>query len=157
MLMRRTGTIGICIDEYQNDGMSGRIVHAGNTKGEQFNGVLMLVKRLNEIFDEGDYPQATMKCRGFGKRSAQEKGQRSREQAKEQAGSLPTDMKGSEATFSINVLFRQNASWQGEITWEEGGMTESFNSELEMMMLIDSALSLGREAPGFAERAASGV
>jgi hypothetical protein len=47
---------------------------------------------------------------------------------------------GKCATFSVRVLFRQNASWQGSVTWLDGKMDESFRSALELIFLIRSAL-----------------
>ena len=44
------------------------------------------------------------------------------------------------ATFAVRVLFRQNASWQGEVTWLEGKREESFRSVLELILLMDGAL-----------------
>lgn len=48
---------------------------------------------------------------------------------------------GKRATFALRVLFRQNASWQGSVTWLEGGQEESFRSVLELLMLMNSALT----------------
>ena len=47
---------------------------------------------------------------------------------------------GKEATFVVKVLFRQNASWQGTVTWVEGQMEQSFRSVLELLFLMDSAI-----------------
>ena len=49
------------------------------------------------------------------------------------------------ATFVINVLYRQNASWQGTINWLNEGKTQSFRSTLELIRLMDSALLSGAE------------
>jgi hypothetical protein len=43
-------------------------------------------------------------------------------------------------TFVVQILNRQNATWQGLITWTEGQQTQSFRSALELIKLIDSAL-----------------
>ena len=48
------------------------------------------------------------------------------------------DKKGDIATFYIKIRFRQNASWQGNITWREGGKTEDFRSVFELLKIIDS-------------------
>ena len=53
---------------------------------------------------------------------------------------LPDRHREREATFSIRVLFRQNASWQGSVIWEESGREESFRSVLELPLLMDSAV-----------------
>ena len=48
--------------------------------------------------------------------------------------------RGSAATFEMRVLFRQNASWQGELLWLEKNTRQSFRSVLELITLMDSAL-----------------
>lgn len=48
---------------------------------------------------------------------------------------------GEKATFIIQVQFRQNASWQGTITWAEKKKTMRYRSTLEMLKLMDEALS----------------
>ena len=50
-------------------------------------------------------------------------------------------LSGKLATFSVKILFRQNASWQGSLNWLEGESQESFRSVLELISLMDSALS----------------
>jgi hypothetical protein len=44
-------------------------------------------------------------------------------------------------TFIIQINNYQNATWQGTITWTNGRMTEYFRSALEMIKLIDSAVT----------------
>lgn len=56
--------------------------------------------------------------------------------------------KGEVATFVIHVLSRQQSSWQGSVTWLEGKEARSFRSALELVFLLDSALSGGRAATG---------
>ena len=48
--------------------------------------------------------------------------------------------KGKVATFVTKVLFRQNASWQGSVSWVEGKNEVPFRSVLELLLLIDSAI-----------------
>ena len=48
---------------------------------------------------------------------------------------------GTLATFEVKVLFRQNTSWQGCVTWLEEGRQEQFRSVLELAILMDSALT----------------
>ena len=45
------------------------------------------------------------------------------------------------ATFTIQIQFQQHATWQGIITWAEGGRTQKFRSELEMLKLMMEAVS----------------
>ena len=48
---------------------------------------------------------------------------------------------GELATFSVRILFRQNASWQGSVTWLDESREESFRSVLELILLMDSAIT----------------
>ncbi|MCR5830089.1 MAG: hypothetical protein K6F93_07080 [Lachnospiraceae bacterium] len=47
---------------------------------------------------------------------------------------------GKKATFLVNVLYRQNATWQGTVTWVEGEKKMSFRSALELFVLMESAM-----------------
>lgn len=47
---------------------------------------------------------------------------------------------GRKASFIVRVTSRQNATWQGSISWTEKGVTKHFRSALELIKLIDSAL-----------------
>jgi hypothetical protein len=51
-------------------------------------------------------------------------------------------------TFIIKILDRQNASWQGSVTWVEEGKTQNFRSALELLKLIDGALDDGQKIEG---------
>lgn len=44
-------------------------------------------------------------------------------------------------SFVIEVKSQENHSWQGTITWVEGKRKEYFRSALEMIRLMDSALT----------------
>lgn len=48
---------------------------------------------------------------------------------------------GTLANFEVKILFRQNASWQGSVTWLEEEREEHFRSVLELAILMDSALT----------------
>ena len=47
---------------------------------------------------------------------------------------------GHKASFIVRVTSRQNATWQGSISWTERGVTKHFRSALELIKLIDSVL-----------------
>ena len=47
----------------------------------------------------------------------------------------------AKCTFEIEVKFMQNATWQGHIHWAEKSRKQSFRSVLEMLKLMDEALS----------------
>jgi len=48
-------------------------------------------------------------------------------------------------TFEVTVKFTQNSTWQGQIHWIEKDQKQSFRSALEMLKLMDEALTEGGE------------
>lgn len=55
------------------------------------------------------------------------------------------DDRDGKATFTIQVQFTCNATWQGTISWMEGQKTQRFRSELEMMKLMMEAIQTKEE------------
>jgi len=47
----------------------------------------------------------------------------------------------TKGTFEISVKFMQNSTWQGQIHWVEKDQKQNFRSVLEMLKLMDEALS----------------
>ena len=63
-------------------------------------------------------------------------------------GSVGTELPAEEqsregecGTFLLRILFQQNASWQGKVAWLEGGVEKNFRSALELLKMLDNALS----------------
>lgn len=46
----------------------------------------------------------------------------------------------NKGTFLISIEDRQNATWQGSVTWVDQKKRQYFRSALEMLKLIESAL-----------------
>ena len=95
---------------------------------------------MERLFDRTDYPQATHKIRTFQKKPEKDGGEI---KVKKDVENLAEgqEMLGKKATFNIQVKFRQNASWQGSIQWMEGKKTQNFRSVLELLKLMDEAVS----------------
>ena len=51
----------------------------------------------------------------------------------------------NQGTFIVNIKFRENATWQGEVVWVDKKQKKCFRSALELMKLMDSALDEGSE------------
>ena len=67
------------------------------------------------------------------------------------------DKNGAEGTFIVQIKYRQNSTWQGQVVWAEENKKVYFRSALELLRLIDGAISEG--AGGFVndENAAAGI
>ena len=89
------------------------------------------LKVMESLLGSMNFPQSFSASRSFRK-------------VEENTTSTPAPIihqEGELATFALKVLFRQNASWQGSVVWQEGGREESFRSVLELIFLMDSVLS----------------
>ena len=95
---------------------------------------------MEACLEYAGFPQADLEERHFDSRKG---GKTSLKQQEETV--MPTEKlaleKGEKATFIVQVQFRQNASWQGEITWTEGKKKQRFRSALEMLKLMDEAMA----------------
>lgn len=125
-------TIQVCVDSYEAQKMTGYVYHQTITGGRRFENLMQLLLLLEHILEEMDFPRAMNERRSFNKNAKV----LPREYAEE------TPKKGSLATFYVRMMFRQNASWQGMVTWSEGASEETFRSALELIFLMDSALSV---------------
>ena len=52
----------------------------------------------------------------------------------------------SENSFLIKIKYRQNSSWQGTVQWIETGKIQNFKSCLELIRLMDIAVTSGDSA-----------
>lgn len=127
-------TTVLCVDSYDSRVPAGRLSNPFVEGEIPFLGVMQLLLEMEKLLDSMGFPEPFAKTRSFStaraERGAQHPG----------AGSA---RKGALATFNLRILFRQNASWQGSIQWLEGRQEESFRSVLELLTLMDSALSAG--------------
>jgi len=55
------------------------------------------------------------------------------------------DVGSTKGTFEVSVKFMQNSTWQGEILWVEKSKKQNFRSSLEMLKLMDEALTDGED------------
>lgn len=94
-----------------------------------FSSLSHLLIIMEELMDRENYPQRGEEPRAFSRTETQP--------------FAPGDPAGESplATFQIKILFRQNASWQGTLIWTDRELDAQFRSVLELIRLIDSALS----------------
>lgn len=121
-------TMLVCVDSYENGVPQGQLYLPGQ-HGQRFASLSQLLLRGERLFEQNGVqsfttsrvfavtkPLPDMPC---------------------EAGELT---RGSAATFEIRVMFRQHASWQGELLWLESNNRQSFRSVMELITLMDSAL-----------------
>lgn len=123
-------TTTVCVDSYINAVPTGRFYNACLPEGRTFHSLAQFLQEMEHILDTMDFPKAFSEVRTFAPPAALT-GQ-----------SCPIQHRtGRLATFAIRILFRQNMSWQGSVTWLEGQQEQSFRSALELILLVCNALS----------------
>lgn len=121
----------LCIDSYDDKILKGRAYNSVFEGGIVFNSTMDLLTRMESMLDETQQPQAFSDKRTFWATEARSEVEHSDD----------TNKTGKLATFALRVVFRQNSSWQGTVIWYNAKKEERFRSVLELLLLIDSALS----------------
>ncbi len=132
--------VRVCVARKGTAGFEGCYYHRYSERAVEFISPDDLVQRMDRMFDELGYPQRTVQPRSFGTQP-QEAKRREPGMEQKQINDLETQ-KGELATFVVHVMYRQNATWQGNILWAEADKECNFRSALEMIKLIDSALDV---------------
>ena len=120
------------VANYDNKVLTGSLFNPSFPAEVPFVSTVDLLLRMDSFFDETHAPRTTLKRRSFTDDAAPVP-----DTEQEIAVDDPL------ATFRIRVHFRQNASWQGTIQWVEQNTEASFRSVLELMYLMNSALTPG--------------
>lgn len=118
----------VCVDSAEDGLLTGRLYNPYLSAGVEFKNLMQFLLTMETLLDELQLPQPFNAQRSFG---------HPEEPLVTLADSGP--QRGKAATFSVRVIFRQNASWQGSVTWLEGEKEESFRSVLELVLLMYSA------------------
>ena len=124
-------TTTVCIDSYRNGEMSGRFYNPYLAEGRRFDNLIQFLLAMEQTLDVMDFPKAFTAIRTFAP------------PPKANNSGPPEDQwqTGSVATFRLRILFRQNASWQGSLVWQEGRQEQSFRSVLELLFLMENAIT----------------
>ncbi len=128
-------TTTVCIDSYENAVLKGRLYNPYLKEGKKFQSGTQFLIEMEQMLDRMNFPASFTATRTFAALPEYETGPPAKP---------PPD--GVVATFTIRILFRQHASWQGSITWLEGRQEQSFRSVLELLLLMDSAIQANEKA-----------
>ena len=118
--------------------------------------MLQAIEQIEEFLDDLNFPQKSTIPRTFGNTSAQGMAQAFYRKRDKIMGNLE-NKNGAEGTFIVQIKYRQNSTWQGQVVWAEENKKVYFRSALELLRLIDGAISEG--AGGFVndENTADGI
>ncbi len=140
----------VCIHQVQSGEPTGEYATLYMEKPAAFSGIIEMINGLDAYFDEMDFPQAYNRYRTFDDASQPSVPAGGKEPVQKLDEQIFTTKTGGKATFVLQVLFRQNSTWQGAITWTEQQKTQRFRSTLELIKLMDSAMAANElEAESF--------
>ena len=138
-----------CIESDDNADYQGLIYHQYADNPIAFDGMTDFMMKLEELFDEWDFPQRGLAPRVFKKGTRDDIGYKK----KKLSDKLPIEViseakgvrnvqnkKGKLGTFVIQVVYRQDATWQGHVIHQEKNEKIDFVSALELIKIMDRAL-----------------
>ncbi len=141
--------ICICVDSHEDSDYQGLIYHQYADAPIEFLGLTDFVMKAENLFDEWDFPQRGLAQRNFKKPGKDEVGYKPKKgdeklpieviQEKEGVRNIQ-NKKGKLGTFVIHVVYRQDATWQGHMIYQEKNEKKDFVSVLELIKYIDSSL-----------------
>ncbi len=132
------GTMNLCVNDYQNDDISGVVYHQYGKEPIKFQNFPHLLTVMNQLFDMVGYPQADTNVRTMGP----ELGQIYNIKGAPQAQTFADIQKhrGEILTVVFKVEHRLRSSWQGTMKFMETGSMHSFVSELQFLKHITNYL-----------------
>lgn len=140
------------IFSYEDQVLIGSVSNEFYGRTMYFRDVVQMAAILESLFDSLAFPQSSMAYRSF--RAPAKRRPRRQTNFMKAGGVVQTaaiepmaNKEREKASFVVHVQFRQNATWQGTITWVNKGVTQHFRSVLEMIRLMTEAVEATGETP----------
>lgn len=129
------GTLRICLDEYKNGTISGRIYTKFRKEPSEFANLGEILMKGEEIFDMAGYPMAFQQRRTFSNK-LEEKRRKGRPVTCVLCDRELGEQKGRLKTLDVVVNSRRHSSWQGVLLGSDGNLIGNFVSELELLKML---------------------
>ena len=141
--------VWIGIDQYNDSDWNGKIYTSLYTESISYRNIGEMLDILEKIWDTIGYPQESTIDRSFTKRQIPRKKMEiinvtyledgKKDKIKTELSEADMEKKrGEQDTFIVRIQYRQNATWQGHVTWVDENKTVPFRSALELIKLLDS-------------------
>ena len=129
-----------CVNGFNNRGLQGELYHSYSREPCKYDDIVGMMQTMEELYDTLQFPMSSTESRSFfnSRKKITRKGM-----AKVMKDEILLDKRGEKGTFIIQVQYRQNSTWQGKVVWVEENKTQHFRSALELIKLVDGALSEG--------------
>lgn len=133
----------LCVDSLESHDYSGTAYNPYLPRPVVFQGIKSYLDAMEDFFNDISFPQSYFESRSFlnSKTELEQKPVASPERFSD--NSLFNEHSGKLATFEVEVRFRKNATWQGELLWKERQQSAPFRSTLELIKLVDNAIRRG--------------
>ncbi len=144
MVPSTASRVVIRVERSAPSSMAGLLYNPYLDKIETFSDVLELTNKLDDMMDTICFPVPSTAYRSFKMkhrpgRQPQPPAQAHTPEAEE---ALKDALHRQDAdVFMVHVQFRQNATWQGTIKWADQDEEVRFRSTLELLKIMDGALS----------------
>jgi len=139
-LNKRNSDLRICIDSIADGQISGRVYGQRLENPLLFADIGSMLLQIDDMLNAQDYPRAFQR-----KRSFSEEQQVTAPSSPEISGDFmrKEDVEANQgkiATYNINIVTRQNTSWQGAIDWLDGSPPQAFRSVLELIRIFSDSI-----------------
>ncbi|MCL1849696.1 MAG: hypothetical protein FWF83_08555 [Clostridiales bacterium] len=137
----------IAVDQADEGRIAGNVFSQRLKEPIRFTDAADMLLQIEDVLDKQDFPRAFQRKRTFGKevRPSYEK-----EDLEHGEGYMDQETvdraEGQAATFAINVITRQNTTWQGYLDWLDGSPRKAYNSVLELLAMITEGIRAEEQA-----------
>ena len=130
--------VNVCIDNIDGVERSGRFYCYYSKDPIFFRSIHELFRYMERFMNELNFPQSSTELRTYEDKQQKPANEKrisftevsNREQILEQRGSIDT--------LAVYVRYRQNATWQGSVYHMKNNEREDFNSELDLLKIIEN-------------------
>ena len=130
----------VCVNKTDGGVMAGEVINPFMPKALPFADIAEMLSSLELVMDTLGFPQKYHQHRTFRPAMPQEREEREGGAIRYMDEKSFEKTSGKKSTFIVQVQFRQNATWQGTITWTEKKKEQRFRSTLEMIKLMSDAV-----------------
>ena len=136
-----SAALRVCVDQSDNGRISGKVYSQRLTRPMAFSDMGSLILRLDEVLEKQNFPQAFQHSRSFREHESNVPA------SADPSDGIPLEevvgASGALATFTLYVMSRRNASWQGWVDWMDGSPRQQFASALELIRLAEDRFLCG--------------
>ena len=140
--------ISICVDSAENADFQGVVWHQYSDDPIEFGSVTSLLTSVDSLMDEWDFPQRGLEQREFvskerprHKRDVVADDELVIDKVKLRHGTRNIQGKqGKLGTFVVQIAYRQNATWQGNVVVSKTNDKKSFSSAMDLIRIMSDSM-----------------